>query len=113
MAVKARERYRVDLIGLQAACEANYARLMRLLPDMRHTPEARRIAVTHGDQRHAAVIFLGKDRLSECIAAVGARQKEHLVYRCKAGAFYVPQKAFPKAVRQTRGLQQQQSREQK
>lgn len=28
MAVKARERYRVDLIGLQAACEANYARLM-------------------------------------------------------------------------------------
>ena len=50
MAVKARERYRVDLIGLQAACEANYARLMRLLPDMRHTPEARRIAVTHGDQ---------------------------------------------------------------
>lgn len=50
MAVKARERYRVDLIGLQAACEANYARLMRLLPDMRHAPEARRIAVTHGDQ---------------------------------------------------------------
>ncbi|MBJ2283764.1 DUF1249 domain-containing protein [Pseudomonas haemolytica] len=50
MAVKARERYRVDLVGLQAACEANYARLMRLLPDMRHTPEARRIAVTHGDQ---------------------------------------------------------------
>jgi hypothetical protein len=31
-----RDRYRVDLIGLQAACEANYARLMRLLPDMRH-----------------------------------------------------------------------------
>ena len=25
-----RDRYRVDLIGLQAACEANYARLMRL-----------------------------------------------------------------------------------
>ena len=50
MAVKVRERYRVDLIGLQAACEANYARLMRLLPDMRHAPEARRIAVTHGDR---------------------------------------------------------------
>ncbi|THG82507.1 DUF1249 domain-containing protein [Pseudomonas sp. A-1] len=29
------ERYRVDLTGLQAACEANYARLMRLLPGMR------------------------------------------------------------------------------
>jgi len=50
MAVKARERYRVDLVGLQAGCEANYARLMRLLPDMRHTPAARRIAVTHGAQ---------------------------------------------------------------
>ena len=30
-----RERYRLDLIELQATCEANYARLMRLLPDMR------------------------------------------------------------------------------
>ena len=47
---KLRDRYRVDLVGLQASCEANYARLMRLLPDMRNEPEARRIAVTHGDQ---------------------------------------------------------------
>ncbi|WP_273823143.1 MULTISPECIES: DUF1249 domain-containing protein [Pseudomonas] len=45
-----RERYRVDLIGLQAACEANYARLMRLLPEMRAQQRARRIAVTQGDQ---------------------------------------------------------------
>ena len=43
---KLRDRYRVDLVGLQASCEANYARLMRLLPDMRNEPEARRIAVT-------------------------------------------------------------------
>ena len=27
-----RERYRVDLASLRATCEANYARLMRLLP---------------------------------------------------------------------------------
>ena len=47
---KLRDRYRVDLVGLQASCEANYARLMRLLPDMRSEPAARRIAVTHGDQ---------------------------------------------------------------
>lgn len=47
---KLRDRYRVDLVGLQAACEANYARLMRLLPDMRNDPAPRRIAVTHGDQ---------------------------------------------------------------
>ena len=32
---KTRERYRVDLLELQAACEANYLRLMRLLPGMR------------------------------------------------------------------------------
>ena len=59
MAVKARERYRVDLIGLQAACEANYARLMRLLPDMRHAPEARRIGVTHGDRSTAGITTFG------------------------------------------------------
>ena len=47
---KLRDRYRVDLVGLQASCEANYARLMRLLPDMRSEPAARRIAVTQGDQ---------------------------------------------------------------
>lgn len=47
---KQRDRYRVDLVGLQSACEANYARLLRLLPDMRNAPAARRIAVTQGEQ---------------------------------------------------------------
>ena len=47
---KQRDRYRVDLVGLQTSCEANYARLMRLLPDMREQPMARRIVVTQGDQ---------------------------------------------------------------
>jgi uncharacterized protein len=45
-----RDRYRVDLVGLQAACEANYARLMRLLPNMREQRSARRIAVSQGEQ---------------------------------------------------------------
>ena len=45
-----RERYRVDLAGLQAACEANYVRLMRLLPQMREQQRARRIAMTQGEQ---------------------------------------------------------------
>ncbi|MBH8754524.1 DUF1249 domain-containing protein, partial [Pseudomonas aeruginosa] len=39
-----RERYRVDLASLQATCEANYARLMRLLPDMREAQATRRVA---------------------------------------------------------------------
>ncbi|POA22119.1 DUF1249 domain-containing protein [Pseudomonas sp. FW300-N1A1] len=48
--IKQRDRYRVDLVGLQSACEANYARLLRLLPEMRNQPAARRIAMTQGDQ---------------------------------------------------------------
>lgn len=43
------ERYRVDLAGLQATCEANYARLMRLLPGMREQPALRRLALSTGD----------------------------------------------------------------
>ena len=46
-----RERYRVDLIELQAACEANYARLMRLLPGMREVGSKRRVAISQGDQQ--------------------------------------------------------------
>ncbi|QKE61963.1 DUF1249 domain-containing protein [Aquipseudomonas campi] len=45
-----RERYRVDLVELQAACEANYARLLRLLPDMRAAQGERRVALSQGDQ---------------------------------------------------------------
>lgn len=44
-----RERYRVDLVALQATCEANYARLMRLLPQMREHCQARRVAMSHGE----------------------------------------------------------------
>jgi uncharacterized protein YqiB (DUF1249 family) len=44
-----RERYRVDLVELQAACEANYARLMRLLPHMRERTESRRVALSQGE----------------------------------------------------------------
>lgn len=58
-----RERYRVDLIGLQAACEANYARLMCLLPDMRAQQGGRRIAVTQGEQMLGV---LALDVLQDC-----------------------------------------------
>ena len=52
-----RERYRVDLIELQAACEANYARLMRLLPSMREATTLRRVALSQGE-RQLAVLAL-------------------------------------------------------
>ncbi|BCG27333.1 MULTISPECIES: DUF1249 domain-containing protein [Pseudomonas] len=45
-----RDRYRVDLVGLQAACEANYARLMRLLPQMREVQSSRRVALSQGER---------------------------------------------------------------
>ncbi len=44
-----RERYRVDLVELQTACEANYARLMRLLPHMRQHSQSRRVALSQGE----------------------------------------------------------------
>ncbi|HCC61557.1 MAG TPA: DUF1249 domain-containing protein [Pseudomonas sp.] len=47
---RTRERYRVDLLEIQAACEANYLRLMRLLPEMRNRPDTRRIAMSQGDR---------------------------------------------------------------
>jgi uncharacterized protein YqiB (DUF1249 family) len=50
-----RERYRVDLIELQAACEANYARLMQLLPAMRESNEVRRVALSQGDYAYGVL----------------------------------------------------------
>ncbi len=44
-----RERYRVDLVGLQTACELNYVRLMRLLPDMRSSLGERRLSLSEGE----------------------------------------------------------------
>ncbi|WP_312963057.1 DUF1249 domain-containing protein [Stutzerimonas nitrititolerans] len=46
----ARDRYRVDLLELQAACEANYLRLMRLLPQMHTSQDTRRVAMSQGDR---------------------------------------------------------------
>ena len=43
------ERYRVDLVDLQATCEANYARLLCLLPGMREPSSLRRLALGSGD----------------------------------------------------------------
>lgn len=52
----AREAYRVDLSALQAACEANYWRLMRLLPSMRNPAALRRVAFSQGEQAQGALV---------------------------------------------------------
>ena len=55
-----RERYRVDLSGLQAVCELNYLRLLRLLPDMRDGLAQRNLLLSQGEQSfgqlHIAVL---------------------------------------------------------
>lgn len=51
MAVALRERYVVDLPGLQAFCEANYLRLKRLFPDMRQSAERCVAIAAQGEQR--------------------------------------------------------------
>ncbi len=58
-----RERYRVDLLELQAACEANYARLLRLLPHMQGDQQSRRVALTQGEHRLGV---LALDVLESC-----------------------------------------------
>jgi uncharacterized protein YqiB (DUF1249 family) len=51
-----RERYRLDLVELQATCAANYVRLLRLLPQLPESPcgrehqATRRVAFSQGEQ---------------------------------------------------------------
>ncbi|WP_339515861.1 DUF1249 domain-containing protein [Pseudomonas sp. RL_15y_Pfl2_60] len=72
-----RDRYRVDLVELQTACEANYARLMRLLPAMRDEPSARRVAVSQGEK---LLGVLALDVLENCpyTSTIRVRQEHSL-----------------------------------
>jgi uncharacterized protein YqiB (DUF1249 family) len=86
---KLRDRYRVDLVGLQASCEANYARLMRLLPDMRSEPAARRIAVTHGDQMLGV---LALEVLLTCPYTTTLQVRQEHNWKCRS----ITTRAWPK-----------------
>ncbi|WP_339486923.1 DUF1249 domain-containing protein [Pseudomonas sp. EL_65y_Pfl2_R95] len=72
-----RDRYRVDLVELQTACEANYARLMRLLPAMREEASARRVAVSQGEK---LLGVLALDVLENCpyTSTIRVRQEHSL-----------------------------------
>ncbi|TBV01011.1 DUF1249 domain-containing protein [Phytopseudomonas dryadis] len=72
-----RERYRVDLIELQAACEANYARLMRLLPAMREATGARRVALSQGE-RQLGILALEVVESCPYTSTVQVRQEHSL-----------------------------------
>jgi len=73
------ERYRVDLAGLQAACEANYARLMRLLPGMREDPTLRRLALSAGDTL-LAVLALKVTEAGPYTSTVEVREEPGLAW---------------------------------
>lgn len=72
-----RERYRVDLCELQASCEANYQRLLTLLPDMRvGSPRPRRVALSQGEQLLGVLVL---EVLENCpyTTSLRVRQESH------------------------------------
>jgi len=73
-----RERYRVDLVELQAACEANYARLMQLIPSMREAVGVqRRVALSQGDL-HLGVLALHVLETCPYTSTIEVRQEHSL-----------------------------------
>jgi uncharacterized protein YqiB (DUF1249 family) len=74
-----RERYRVDLVELQAACEANYARLMQLLPAMRSGTEPRRVALSQGE-RLLGVLALEVLETCPYTSTLSVRQEHSLAW---------------------------------
>lgn len=72
-----RERYRVDLAGLQSACELNYARLMQLLPEMRSGLASRRVALSLGEHR-LGVLSLQVVEVSPYTTTLQVRQEQQL-----------------------------------
>ena len=72
-----RERYRVDLAGLQSACEVNYARLMQLLPEMRAGQASRRVALSRGEHL-LGVLRLEVVEVSPYTTTLQLQQEQHL-----------------------------------
>ncbi len=56
MSALRKPRYRVDLIGLQAVCESNYWRLLKLMPQL-HEEDERRIEIDAGDGEEQALVI--------------------------------------------------------
>ncbi len=56
MRVNSKPRYRVDLSGLQALCEANYLRLRKLMPDIAVKDERQIVLCIEGEQQQRLVM---------------------------------------------------------
>ncbi|GAA6130907.1 DUF1249 domain-containing protein [Halopseudomonas sabulinigri] len=69
-------RYRVDLIGLQALCETNYWRLLKLMPAM-HEQDERRITLDAGDGQPQALQMRVLERCRYTSTLLLAHERKH------------------------------------
>lgn len=76
MNVLRKPRYRVDLIGLQAVCETNYWRLLKLMPAMAEQDE-RRIALDAGDGSQQALQMRVLERCRYTSTLLLSHERQH------------------------------------
>jgi uncharacterized protein len=76
MNVLRKPRYRVDLIGLQALCETNYWRLLKLMPAMDEQDE-RRISLDSGDGEPQALQMRVLERCRYTSTLLLSHERKH------------------------------------
>ena len=69
-------RYRVDLIGLQALCETNYWRLLKLMPAMAEQDD-HRIALDAGDGSQQALHMRVLERCRYTTTLLLSHERQH------------------------------------
>lgn len=69
-------RYHVDLIGLQALCESNYWKLLKLMPSM-HEEDHRRIIVDAGDGTVQALVMRVLERCPYTSTLQLSHERQH------------------------------------
>ncbi|MFN3579928.1 MAG: DUF1249 domain-containing protein [Pseudomonas sp.] len=79
MSISAKPRYRVDLVALQATCEANYWRLLKLMPDMHEQSERfLRVEADDGQAQSLLIRVLERCRYTSTLQLVHQRQHQWL-----------------------------------
>ena len=76
MSALRKPRYRVDLIGLQAACESNYWRLLKLMPQL-HEQDEVRIDIDAGDGQKQALLIRVLERCPYTSTLQLAHERRH------------------------------------
>lgn len=76
-------RYRIDLSHLQAICEANYLRLLRLMPAMAVQDELR-IVVDADDGQHQMLVMRVLERCRYTTTLQVRHERRHECWRLRA-----------------------------